>query len=175
LVSVGRFVKEKNYLNLIKHLDECQTEFKLTLIGGGPLKSTYTDYIDEKKLHENVILIDWIDQKSLIDIIIDCDIYIQYSISEGMPRSILEAMALGMPVITTNVGSIAGVVRDKQNGLVLDDFSPQCLQSAINTFRSPAFAIAMAGNAFDDIEKKYEWSKVFKLYRESILNGNTTR
>jgi teichuronic acid biosynthesis glycosyltransferase TuaC len=170
LVSVGRFVKEKNYLNLIRQLFDSKLDFELTLIGGGELKSIYMDYIAEKKMQHRVILIDWVEQNTLIDLLINSDIYIQYSVSEGMPRSIIEAMALRMPVITTNVGSITGVVVNQQNGIVLENFSLECLLSAINTFKNPIVAKAMATNAFHDIKEKYEWHKVFTLYRQTLLS-----
>ena len=170
LVSVGRFVWEKNYLNLIKALHESDIDFQLTLVGGGPLKQEYDFYIKKKSLENNVTLIDKVDQNELIDYIIKSDIYLQSSVSEGMPRTILEAMALQMPIISTNVGSILGVLKDNYNSLVIE---PNCngeLISAIQSLTSNNYfrkRIALQG--YKDAKTKYNSEKVFELYRSEIL------
>ncbi|OKS88462.1 hypothetical protein RG47T_3929 [Mucilaginibacter polytrichastri] len=170
ITSVGRFVKEKNYLQLITNLHQANINFHLTLIGGGLLKPGYMEYIATNGLQDSVTLIDWVDQRNLIDTIIASDIYIQYSISEGMPRTIVEAMALQMPIITTNVGSILGVIKDMNNGLVLSDFSVNELSAAISWLKNNASGAVIAKNAFNDVKEKYEWNKVFEIYRNELLN-----
>lgn len=168
-VSIGRFVWEKDYLNLIKALHNSNLQFHLTLIGGGILKKEYEKYIFENKLDSNVILIDWIQQKDMIDIIINCDIYIQSSVSEGMPRTILEAMALQMPIISTNVGSIEGVLEHGNNSIVINPNRVDELVDAIDMLiNNDNLREEIALNAYKDVVDKYEWNKVFNLYRNEI-------
>ncbi len=171
LVSVGRFVKEKNYLNLIIYLCESNIDFHLTLIGGGPLKSTYEEYIYQNNRQKNIELIDWIKQDDLVDLVTQSDIYIQYSISEGMPRTIIEAMAMKMPIISTEVGSIAGVLKSNYNALTIDVNNKDSLLSAINEFSTNMmFGKKMAENAYWDAQNKYEWKEVFAKYRDELVN-----
>lgn len=168
-VSVGRFVWEKDYLNLIKTLHISNIPFHLTLIGGGILKKEYEKYILENKLDSNVVLIDWIQQKDMIDMIINCDIYIQSSVSEGMPRTILEAMALQMPIISTNVGSIEGVLEHGNNSIVINPNRVDELVDAIDMLiNNDNLREEIALNAYKDVVDKYEWNKVFNLYRNEI-------
>lgn len=169
LISVGRFVWEKDYLNLIKALHHSNIDFHLTLIGGGPLKSAYEEYIIENRLYNSVVLIDWIEQKDMIDMIIDSDIYIQSSVSEGMPRTIVEAMALNMPIISTNVGSIEGFLKNGENSIVINPNRVEELVDAIDKLvydEKLRETIALQG--YKDVVEKYEWNKVFKLYRNEI-------
>jgi len=168
-ISVGRFVWEKDYLNLIKALHNSNIDFHLTLIGGGPLKNEYEKYIIENKLDSNVVLIDWIEQKDMIDMIVNSDIYIQSSVSEGMPRTIVEAMALQMPIISTNVGSIEGVLNDGENSIIINSNKYDELVDAIDKLiNNDKLRETIARQGYKDVVEKYEWNKVFELYRDEI-------
>lgn len=169
IISVGRFVWEKNYLNLIKCLHTNLADFHLTLVGGGKLKHEYERYIHENNLDQKVCLIEWMEQNDLVDLIVSSDLYVQYSLSEGMPRTIVEAMALQMPIISTNVGSILGVLAHRSNAIVIDSESCDALVHAIKALRQDALLReSIAKQAYRDVVEKYEWNRVFKMYRNEI-------
>lgn len=171
LVSVGRFVVEKNYSQLIKNLHELQIDFQLTLIGGGPLQAEYEGYIKKSNISDRVKLITWIEQKDLVDRIINSDIYIQYSISEGMPRTILEAMALRVPIISTDVGSIAGVLHNNINSKIIEVNHINELQDAILELKNnDKLRIRLAIKAYTDVVEKFEWNKCFEKYRSELTS-----
>ncbi len=169
LVSVGRFVEAKNYITLIEVAKILNAE--LYLIGGGPYKEKYIDII-LSEFKSKIHLIDWVNQSELIHLITKADIYIQSSISEGMPRTILEAMALKMPIITTNVGSIEGIIIHKYNGLLITNpYNINEYISCINELtHNNELRTSIANNAYFDALNKYEWNKMFNLYRETIYN-----
>lgn len=173
LVSVGRFVKEKNYENLIRYLSKLKLKYHLTLIGGGELKIKYKNVIQDLNQQKNVTLIDWIEQRDFIDIIIKSDIYIQSSISEGMPRTILEAMALQMPIITTSVGSIKGVIKSEVNGLLVSIHEDDIISAIQKLYNSESLRTELAHNARRDVIKKYEWTSIFEKYRRELISMNT--
>lgn len=170
LISVGRFVKEKNYENLILFLKKTNLNFHLTLIGGGELREKYVDLITNNNLKENILLIDWINQDQIVELIVNSDIYIQPSISEGMPRTIIEAMALQLPIIATNVGSIKGVITNEVNGLLVDPIEDDIIDAVIKMSNSETLRENLAKNARKDVLEKYEWNSVFNKYRTEIIN-----
>ena len=170
IVSVGRFVKEKNYENLIKYLSKLNFKYHLTLIGGGELKDNYINVIRDFRQDDNVTLIDWIDQKDFISILINNDIYIQSSVSEGMPRTIVEAMALQMPVISTRVGSIEGVLENEVNGLLISTTEEEIINAIYRFYNSEALRATLAFKARKDVIEKYEWNLVFEKYRKEIIS-----
>jgi glycosyltransferase involved in cell wall biosynthesis len=58
---------------------------------------------------------------------------------EGIPRVLLEAMASGLPVVTTAVSGIASLITDGENGLLVDDGSPAAMTAAVlRVIREPA-------------------------------------
>ena len=169
LVSVGRFVKEKNYENLIRYLSNSNFKYHLTLIGGGELKSNYIDLIKDLNQHRNITLIDWIEQKEMITTLLESDLYIQSSISEGMPRTIVEAMALQMPIISTNVGSIRGVIENEINGLLVEPNEMSIISAIKKMIELESLRESLARQGRNDVIEKYEWNSVFNKYRNEII------
>jgi glycosyltransferase involved in cell wall biosynthesis len=170
IISVGSFVQRKGYEILIESLSKVPYQTKLTLIGGGPLKIKYCQLA---KLYGNIDirLIDWIEQSEMINLISESDIYIQPSFIEAMPRTILEAMALRMPIITTNVGFIEGVIVNKQNGiLVKAGDSTDIANALIELIKNKELRESIATNAYTDACNKYEWNKMFDIYRAALYN-----
>jgi glycosyltransferase involved in cell wall biosynthesis len=80
---------------------------------------------------------------------------------EGIPRVLLEAMAAGLPVITTNVAGIGGLVTDRENGLLLDDVSPE---SVAKDVRSLIDAPALRQEL---IRRGYETARAHTLDRQA--------
>lgn len=171
IISIGRFVKEKNYLRLIEYLHRSNLDFSLVLVGGGPLKSVYEGLLEELGIKNKVELVDWVKQDDLHAMVTQSDIYIQYSTSEGMPRTIIEAMAMQMPIITTNVGSIPGVIENLSNGILVDVDDFVALINAISTLISDdALRESLANQGLLDAKESYEWSSVFEKYRLELVN-----
>lgn len=170
IVSVGRFVWEKNYEMAINVIQEIQKKYnvKLILVGDGPLKSKYEKMILKNNI--NVELHSWMSQNEFVPLVRDCDIYIQTSSSEGLPRTLLEAMALKLPVITTNVGAIEGVVRNQENGLLISPENPKELEKALlEMIQDLTLREKLAENGFQDILKNHEWKSMFSKYRNELL------
>ncbi len=63
------------------------------------------------------------------------DLFVNVSVEEGVPVSIMEAISFGIPVVATNVGGTSEIVHHNENGLLVNrDFSDRDLQVAINDF-----------------------------------------
>ena len=117
---------------------------------------------------ERVTLIDWITQEELAKLIINSDLYIQSSVSEGVPRTILEAMALKMLIISTNVGFIKGVLNAKKNSILINSDLKELVPSIVKIIDNYRFRESIAEQAYIDVYDKYEWNNVFDLFRHEI-------
>ena len=103
IVAVGRFCKEKAFENLILAFKECKEEMNdigLVFIGDGELKDECINMVNEAKLDANVYFAGY--QKNPYKYMAQCDAFVLSSRSEGFPNVLAEAMALSLPVISTN-------------------------------------------------------------------------
>ena len=176
IISVGRFVWEKAFDVAIEAIKELRTEYEveLILIGGGPLQKKYYEIA---KGVSYIKIMGRLKQEDFVPILRSSDIYIQPSLSEGMPRTILEAMAMGLPVISSSVGAIPGILRDNENGLLVKPGDKEDLKRKIELLiKNSVLRRTIACNGYSEVVEKYEWNKVFSQYRNeltSMLEGDS--
>ena len=119
-VTVGRISPEKNHERLIRafakvHADDPHTA--LVLIGSGPLQEHVAAVARELGIQDAVTLAGL--QPNPWAIMANCDVFVLSSDYEGQPMVILEALTLGLPVVSTAFGSVAGALPEG-TGLVVD-------------------------------------------------------
>lgn len=115
LVSVGRLEEQKDHLTLIKafqFLKKTRPGIILFILGVGNLKLKLENYILENNLQQDIFLIGF--DANPYKWIANCDVFILSSISEGFGNVLVEAMALGKTMVSTNCPS--GPVEILQNG-----------------------------------------------------------
>ena len=104
----------------------------------------------------------------------EADIFLNASVVDNQPVSILEAFAAGLPVISTPTGDIGALVRDRETGLQVPPFDPDAIADAIEwTLAHPDCARMYAGNA-RALTGRFTWPAVrdawAALYRSSDRN-----
>ena len=132
--TVGRISPEKGFEYLITAIRDVVVEYpqvKVLIAGNG--NEEYRRYllgkINESELSPNILFTGFYGN---IPLIMRClDIYCLPSLSEGFNRSLLEAMACGLPVIATKVGGNIEIVQDGINGLLVMPGNPESLASAV--------------------------------------------
>ena len=106
LLHVGALIRTKNVHNLIKALAGWPQKFKLVLVGDGPERARIEKLIRRLGLAGKVILLGKRPHDETLSIIRSCDVLLLPSICEQVPNVVLEALALGRPVIATRVGGV---------------------------------------------------------------------
>jgi L-malate glycosyltransferase len=92
------------------------------------------------------------------------DIFLNTTSVDNTPVSLLEAMALGLPVVSTNVGGIPYLIDDHDNGLLVEPDNPESMVSAIETLlTNPELAQKISKTGRARVEK-YDWKKVKPLW-----------
>ena len=168
LVTVGAFNSVKNHLQLIENLSKFNFPVSLVIIGNhGPLKEKCIALA--KSLNVELLIKENISQNEISHLLIDQDIYIHYSIAEGTPRAILEAMMVGLPVISTDVGYVKDIIQSESTGLLLSDFTHQALNSALIRLQDEALRQRFGLAARHYVLENYEAEVDFKKYRNAIL------
>ncbi len=121
VISVARVIPEKGvfvFLQAAKEICSLRDDVIFVLAGNGPLMSTLKKYIEENNLGDRVRLLGWVQDVSRF--VRASDIFALPSYyNEGLPVSILEAMACGKPVITTKHRGCEDAVADGQTGFLI--------------------------------------------------------
>lgn len=127
---VGRLLKVKGIKNFLRSLELLHNNYNIVIIGDGEEKHNV--------IHESQLLpftyINWIENRELPKYLNDIKLLVVPSYMEGLPNTILEAMACGTAVLATPVGGIPGVIKDGKTGFILKNNSPECI--ATNVIRA---------------------------------------
>lgn len=91
---------------IVSHLKDHFNKFRLLIIGEGPYKQELLEEIKEKNLKKHIEVLGSIPNKDLVEYYEKADLFIMPSMEEGFPRVLLEAMAMGLPYIASDVGAV---------------------------------------------------------------------
>ncbi len=117
VVFAGRLVANKGLSNLLKAVAKVP-EAMLLVIGDGPLRSFHESEVQKLGIASRVRFVGWLPtQEEVIQHLLTAEVFVLPSLSEGGPRIALEAMAVGLPVISTKVGVMPDALEDGKNGL----------------------------------------------------------
>lgn len=123
ILFLGRLGKRKGTYDLIeamKALDsKIDKEIKFYLCGDGEIESV-KKMIEQYKLQHRVAYLGWIDRGESLNILDKIAINVLPSYNEGLPMTILETMAYGIPNISTNIASIPEVIENNKNGYLIN-------------------------------------------------------
>lgn len=143
-VNASQFIERKNNMQLISIFKG--REESLLLIGSGKEKEKYEQYIKDNKL-TNIIIMDFKKRDELFEILSCADAFITLSHEDIFGHTTLEAMANGLPVISSNkVVSSLDLIEDGKNGFIVDNKSKDLINRAINNIDklSPKYALEVA-------------------------------
>jgi glycosyltransferase involved in cell wall biosynthesis len=158
IIMVGALNNNKGQLEALKVIKKLGPEYRLILVGNGPLEIEIKNEIEFNKISDKVKMLGHI--KNVVNYYQISDILLFLSINEGLPLTILEAMATGLPIITTKVGGVPEVVRDKENGFFINrnylDEAEFIIQDLLN---SPIKIKQIEENNIKKIKKNYSLEK----------------
>lgn len=170
-ITAGRLSRIKNHKALIDMLYSTYgNDFSLCICGHGTLYSELKNHIRSLCLEKQVQLLGNLSQEKLNCAMIESDIYIHYSTTEAVPRAILEAMAVGLPVMSSNVGFIEGVITN-DTGVLFDLKDPvQIKRELLAMSNKKDIRNSLGRNARNRIRKHFDSNITFDKYREMILD-----
>ena len=115
ITCVGRFVPAKGHLTLLRTFSNLLRRgyrLRLRLIGDGSERSAMESFIATEKLGGSVIFEGALNHEATRHKLMQADIFVLASFAEGLPVALMEAMAMGIPCISTFVAGIPELIRD---------------------------------------------------------------
>jgi len=149
VVFVGRLSKEKNPDGLLHAwklaLPNLPTAWKLALVGDGPMRAELEAFIDNERLRDTVFLAGL--QSNVESWLGAADVYVLASHREGLSNTLLEAMATGLPVVSTRVSGVGETVEEVGAGLVVEVGQMDQLAGALSRLTKDSSLRSQMGRA----------------------------
>ena len=135
---------------------------KLLLVGDGEERDQLEDLVKKLKLEKYVTFIGKVPYDDVFKYMVVSDILVLSSLSEGLPNVILEAMAAGLPIVATRVGGIPDIVKDGENGFLIDPKNPEQIAEKINLFLEDDKLREKISKNNKQKAKEYSWESVIE-------------
>lgn len=177
-LAVGRLVEKKSPETTINAFHTVASHFpwsRLEIIGDGPLRKRCERLVRQLKLTDHVIFHGRLDRETIAEIMSRSHIFVQHSITaasgdaEGLPTSIIEAMASSLPVVSTRHSGIPEAVEHGETGFLVDEKDVAEMANAMCRLLSDAdLANKMGLKARQKMEDKFSENKSHQLIRDVI-------
>ena len=175
-VFFGRLSREKGVGTLVDALALLGDEApRMVLVGRGDQSEVVRQRLRALGLAQRVELRDWADQGELARLLAGASLAILPSWEESFGNAIAEAMAAGVPVVSTNVGAIPEFVQTERTGVLVAPDDAHALADAIRRVgrdRARAEELGAAGRAF--VRERYSWTataRTFVALYEDLSRG----
>lgn len=174
IVSVGRLAEQKNHMLLINAFNKVAdkySDYKLIIYGEGHLRHKLEEKIRELNLEERVKLAGSV--KNIKHYIRDASLFILSSDYEGMPNALMEAMALGLPVISTDCpcGGPRFLIKNGINGLLVPTNDCDSMAEAIDKILGDKNFSAALGKQAVRIVEELDPIKIYKQWENYIIES----
>ncbi|MBG9934459.1 hypothetical protein ABD94_25035 [Bacillus aryabhattai] len=127
ILFLAVLIKRKGILDLIeaskkiiKELEAKNKQVEFIIAGDGELESSSKSLAEKLGVSKYFRFVGWVNNEQKQELLKESDVFVLPSYNEGLPLSILEAISYGIPVISTNVGSINEAVKNEKNGYLIN-------------------------------------------------------
>jgi len=170
---VARLADVKGHFYLIEAMKDILRVFplaKLIIAGTGKIKDKLIRYTQDLGIKENVVFVSHVDSYEILSTL---DLFVLPSIEEGLGLSLMEAMAVGLPVVASDTGGIRDFVKDNFNGLLVRPKDVKDLSFRIIELLKDKGKMKLLGeNAKDFIRDNFPEEKMLdktqKVYQECL-------
>jgi len=170
VLYTGRLDSRKGVVDLIssaKFVCENYPEVKFVITGKGPNREYIQRHISNLHLKDNVTLVGYVNREELLKLYQSSTMYVLPSYYEGLPTTLLEAMACGLPSIATDVDGSSEVINHGQTGLLVPPKCPETLSESIQDLLADGQKRKNIGNSGRRyVKENYDWSKIADKFAE---------
>ena len=173
-VFTGRFVQDKRVDILLKALYQVKQRFphvRVCLVGDGELRGSIETLIQELNLNDNIDLVGF--QDDVYPYLRRSRIYTLTSETEGLPTSLIEAMACGLPSVVSDVGDNTDLAKHEVNALVcesknVDQFAASCIR-LLEDQKLYDKLLHNAQRINEEKREEYSIENVTTIYKEALI------
>ena len=182
LTTIARLTEKKGLyysIQAVANLLKTNNQIIYQIIGGGSLYNELQNLIKMLDIQDNVKLLGWMDRDKVIEKLNKTNVLIAHSVTahngdmEGIPMVLMEAMAMGIPVVSTYHSGIPELIIDGQTGFLVPEKNIKALSKKIESIiQQPANLSQLILNARQCVEKNFnnktQIEKLIKIYNELL-------
>jgi colanic acid/amylovoran biosynthesis glycosyltransferase len=149
-LCIGRLCEQKGQLLLLEAFNtfiKSGNNAYLTFAGDGEMRSDVEGFIKANNLHNHATITGWVDSYQIKHMLSNSDAMLLPSFAEGLPVAIMEAMATGVPVISTSIAGIPELIKHNQTGFLVCPGSVEALENALTDY------VSLDSNTLSSIKK----------------------
>lgn len=170
--AVGRIDANKNHEMLVRAfagLAEDYPEYRLVIYGNGECREPLTDLVRDMGLQDRIQFPGAVND--VADRIYESSVFVLTSFSEGMPNTLIEAMCMGLPVISTDCpcGGPAELIKDGENGLLVPPGDTDALEKALRRLLSDEESAERMGKNGAKLLEKFCPENTGRAWMEYLL------
>lgn len=171
LISVGELNNNKNHIKVIEALNQCQNKkIHYVICGIGYTKDKLIAAAKEFGLGDRLHLLGF--REDVLSILKASDIFIFPSIREGLSVALMEAMALGLPIIASKIRGNVDLIHEFDGGFLCDRYDALCFANAIDLLSSENDVRQKMGEFNRSIIKKYDKKVVYDQFLKILFHPN---
>jgi glycosyltransferase involved in cell wall biosynthesis len=184
ILAVGRLVEKKGFQDLLQALLLVKTRgkrFQCDIYGDGPLCKQLEKWIEDHDMAGDVRLMGDITQQELISIYQTASLFVLTPVQtedgdrDGVPNVLVEAMAVGLPVITTAVAGIPELVENDQNGLLCQPHDVEGIASGIiELLRNPQKGRHLGDAASKKVKEQFDVAQAAQRLKTLFIGTYST-
>lgn len=177
LLFVGRLHEQKNLHVLLEQFAsarrQCRRDLRLVMVGDGPQRESLHEAAVQLGLGDRIEWRGWMDRRDLAAVYRQANIFINPSLYEGMPNTVMEAMASGLPVIASNVAGNSDLIDHDRNGLLFELDAPGALSHAIIALaQDDSLRETFSSRARQLVLDRYSWSTTAQQHLQLFEQGD---
>jgi|WetSurMetagenome_2_1015567.scaffolds.fasta_scaffold101001_2 L-malate glycosyltransferase len=165
LLTVGRLSVTKRVemlIDAIEILNKQKIKVHFTIAGGGKMESMLKAIVNQKRLGDIIEITGRIDSKDMPDVYRKSDIFISASMQEGMSNAMLEAMASGLPIITTTCEGVEELIKD--NGVIVKNDNAETIADSVKLLMTDEILYDKMKSAALKHAEKFSWESASEQY-----------
>ena len=172
IIFAGRLMKQKNPLQIIKTLAKLQhIPWECVLLGDGPLREEIEEEISRHNLQDRIKLLGWVTPAEVIAWFQKSDILFMPSLSEGLPVVGVQALAMGLAMVVSNIGGFIDLVDENKNGFLINDNDEY--EKVLRKLLNSAESLLSFRKASREKAEEFSLEKIAGTY-EKALKGSSS-
>jgi L-malate glycosyltransferase len=172
IVFAGRFMSQKNPLQIVQSLSKLQDlPWQCILIGDGPLRNDIEAEIARCGMQARFQLKGWVTPQEVLEWFRSSDILFMPSLSEGLPVTGVQGLAVGLAVVASDIGGFKDVVQPGVNGYLVPVGAPTGYEQALRTLLTDPDRLLSYRKASRAMAENFELSRIIPAYEQMLIEA----